>query len=263
MGIYCNLKHLGDPENEYVCWLDIMGTKNNMLDSVKGSANFILKLHATILENHEQYCGYMKLYPIMDGVYITTKSCNDLQRFLASVFYSLSIEFIETKKTFHKFFVKASVAYGPVYHGENIPDDVNKKYSSYPAYRSSMLFGAPMVLSYEGEKKAPPFGVYIHESARALVNTNENTHFTTSFWKWHYNNAIWKRNDEKDEKQEKYNHLSKFRTAYRQQYNWLRKKSHELDYKLDRIDLHSEMMEQYFKFNDIDEEGLISEESAQ
>lgn len=36
--------------NEYVCWIDIMGTKSKMENSVNTCAIFMLKFHASILD---------------------------------------------------------------------------------------------------------------------------------------------------------------------------------------------------------------------
>lgn len=250
MAIYCNIKKLGEPDFEYVYWLDIMGTKSKMLNSVKGSANFIFKLHAVVLEKYEKFKENLILYPVMDGVYITTKSCDILQGFLSSVFYSLSKEFIEANKYYHRFFVKAAVAYGPVYHGRELPDEVNRIFSNNPNYKSSMLIGAPMVQAFEVEHKAPPFGIFIHESARTFPGLKEKAYFTTAFWKWHYHiKGI--------SKSKKAEHLKNFRRAYKQQYEWLRNNSHELVYNLERLAEHEKMIEQYFAFDNSEDDGII------
>ena len=34
------------------------------------------------------------------------------------------------------------------------------------SYKKNLLFGLPMIQVFNAEKNAPPFGVYIHESAR-------------------------------------------------------------------------------------------------
>lgn len=35
---------------EYVCWIDIMGTKNTMSESFQKAANFILKFHSCVVD---------------------------------------------------------------------------------------------------------------------------------------------------------------------------------------------------------------------
>lgn len=35
-------------KEEYVCWLDMMGTKSNMSDSFEKSTNFMLRFHSAV-----------------------------------------------------------------------------------------------------------------------------------------------------------------------------------------------------------------------
>lgn len=65
--------------NEYVCWLDIMGTKSSMENSVNTCAIFMLKFHAAILEAIDKKKCNISTYPVMDGVYLTSKSRLDLE----------------------------------------------------------------------------------------------------------------------------------------------------------------------------------------
>lgn len=48
--VYFNDIDFPEMENEYVLWVDIMGTKNNMSGSVRTSSIFICKLHVAIME---------------------------------------------------------------------------------------------------------------------------------------------------------------------------------------------------------------------
>ena len=47
---YFNDADFPEMENEFVLWVDIMGTKNNMSSSVRTSSIFICKLHVAIME---------------------------------------------------------------------------------------------------------------------------------------------------------------------------------------------------------------------
>ena len=60
-----------------VCWLDIMGTKTKMENSVKTCSIFIFKLHTAVLEAIEKGCD-IQTYPVMDGVYFTSKRKKDI-----------------------------------------------------------------------------------------------------------------------------------------------------------------------------------------
>ena len=53
-GIYFDSRYFGEPSYEYVCWLDVMGTANQMLRSLPISANFVFKLHCAVLEAAEE-----------------------------------------------------------------------------------------------------------------------------------------------------------------------------------------------------------------
>ena len=47
-GIYFDGALLGKPDFNYICWLDVMGTTNQMERSVPTAATFIFKLHCAV-----------------------------------------------------------------------------------------------------------------------------------------------------------------------------------------------------------------------
>ena len=51
---------------EYVCWLDMMGTKSNMSDSFKKSTNFMLRFHSAVFSVVKKRDN-VRFYPVMDG----------------------------------------------------------------------------------------------------------------------------------------------------------------------------------------------------
>lgn len=73
-------------KNEYVCWIDIMGTKRKMEHSVNTCGIFMLKFHAAILEAIQEKGCAIETYPVMDGVYITAASRQELQNALFHIF---------------------------------------------------------------------------------------------------------------------------------------------------------------------------------
>ena len=221
-------------KNEYVCWMDIMGTKGKMENSVNTCAIFILKFHAAVLETIQLGCN-IKTYPVMDGVYITSTSKSDLEKALFHIFTSLGDLFITEKNFHHKFIVKASVAFGPVIHGKDIGNSVNKEFASTSYYKDSLLLGLPMIQAFTGEKGAPPFGVIIHESARSFAPNSEEP-FRFKWWKWFlYDKSAWPNT--------KTNELS---DAIKQYFDTSEKQSLPLDYPVDRIKAHSQAATQYF-----------------
>jgi len=90
-----------------------------------------------------------------------------------------------------------------------LPCAASRELDSIPEYKNSILVGLPMIQSYINEKYAPPFGIYIHESARSFAPEGEDP-FVHKWWQW-------------------------FRAG---QYGWTNKKT----------ELLSEAMESYFKF---------------
>ena len=168
--------------NEYVCWLDIMGTKTKMENSVKTCSIFIFKLHTAVLEAIEKGCD-IQTYPVMDGVYFTSKRKKDMEKALSYIFSTLGKLFIDEKEFEHQFLVKAAVAYGPIIHGSDIGNEINRQFANNEIYKQSLLLGLPMIQAYSGESKAPPFGVFVHESARAF-HPEDETPFMFKWWKW-------------------------------------------------------------------------------
>lgn len=153
-----------NPVDSYVCWLDIMGTQNSMSESFEKSANFILRFHAAVIKAKALKA---KVYPVMDGVYITTESKDDMTSFLNRIMTCLAEIFLgETND--HRFVVRGAIAKGMIQHGGKLQSDVCPNVTSEKGYVDSLLFGMPMIQACSSETCAPPFGIYIHESARVV-----------------------------------------------------------------------------------------------
>lgn len=171
-GIFFDSKYLGEPVYNYVCWLDVMGTANQMLRSLPIAANFVFKLHSAVLEAFEELeddGGAIRLYPVMDGVYITSTRRRPLQRLLNQCFRRVVNTFLSEKKHFHQFLVRGCVSFGPVYHGADLDERTARVLKGNVRVRDSILMGLPMAQAYRGESDAPPFGVAAHSSARAFA----------------------------------------------------------------------------------------------
>lgn len=221
--------------NEYVCWLDIMGTKSSMENSVNTCAIFMLKFHAAILEAIDKKKCNISTYPVMDGVYLTSKSRLDLEDTLFYVFSELGSLFIKEQNIHHKFLVKASIAYGPVIHGKEIKDSVNNALAKNKSYKNSLLLGLPMIQAITGEQKAPPFGIFVNESARTFSPEGEEP-FNVKWWKWFLRkDSNWA--------QAKTTDLSQKVKEY---FEGCEKQSLALDYPEDRIKAHKEAAKEYF-----------------
>lgn len=60
--------------------------------------------------------------------------------------------FIGETKNEYKFLFKASLAYGPIIHGRDIPDETNRQFIEVPGYKDSILIGLPMIQAFTHEK---------------------------------------------------------------------------------------------------------------
>lgn len=172
-GIYFDSTVLGDPCYEYVCWLDVMGTSNQMLRSLPIAANFIFKLHVALLEACEQLTAKgrsdIRLYPVMDGAYITSKTRGALVSLLEGAMVRMAITFVREPAPFHRFLPRGAIAYGCVYHGMDLPDKANYILANNSEIRDAILMGIPVAEAYAEEGTAPPFGIAVHSSARMFA----------------------------------------------------------------------------------------------
>jgi len=170
-GIFFDSNLLQEPDFNYVLWLDVMGTANQMLRSLPIAANFIFKLHCAVLEAYEevgQPAG-IRLYPVMDGVYITSEQRKPLQGLINQAMARIAITFINEKKHYHQFLVRGAVSYGPIYHGSGLVAEAAYVLANNKMIRDSILMGLPMAQAYQAETDAAPFGIAAHSSARAFA----------------------------------------------------------------------------------------------
>lgn len=155
------------PNPEYVCWVDIMGTSNTMSESFEKAANFILRLHSAVVDaiaSNER----IKYYPMMDGIYLASPEWNSLKKALKDIYSSLASVLIHETKNVHRFLIRGAVAYGDIFHGCNIDENMCQNVANQADYKKTLMFGMPMIQAYKSEHYAPPFGLYIHESARKV-----------------------------------------------------------------------------------------------
>ena len=231
MPLWFNAAHLPEPSLEYVAWVDVMGTQISMSRSLAISANFIFKLYTAALQTPNQN---ITLYPIMDGFYASSSNKSDILRFLQSVFEQVAEEFNREEAQLHRFIVRGSLAFGSVIHGSNIPEPASNVMHDNVPYRNSLLLGLPMVQAHTTEKLAPPFGIYVHESARNFAPHGDTPlHFL--WWKWaNFGNPnsiqIW----------------NTLRLSLEEYFTWCRERSGAIGYDSTRIEVHSTMANQYF-----------------
>lgn len=170
------LKRNRSNAKEYVAFIDIMGTQNCMKMSFERAANHIMRLHCCVTDVtqainaavHASDQKVIKVYPIMDGVYLTSPDFKLIRQAVSRIFKEIVFSQVNTKDNEIIFLVRGAIARGDIVHGMYITDQVCPDLSANEPYKNMLLFGLPMIQAYESEHSAPPMGIYIHESARSL-----------------------------------------------------------------------------------------------
>ncbi|WP_127014739.1 MULTISPECIES: hypothetical protein [Haloarcula] len=210
-----------EPKYSYVCWMDIMGTGNNMYQNISDAAQKILQFQ--ILAKEFETDG-LTIYPMMDGVYIVSQEIDHLTEFLKLVFERAANEVLD-RELDDMFIIRGGVSFGPVVEGKDFPIEFED--DGYRQNIESLLIGPPMVEAYGIEEDAPPFGIAIHDSARSFTPDN----FQYQWYKWFDNNN-----------RELANDLRKKLETY---FDYNNKKSHMTNYPEEKVRSHKEMMELY------------------
>jgi hypothetical protein len=225
--------------SQYVGWIDAMGIQSAMGRSIDVAANFVSKLHITVLESldalpdHQR--GNICLYPVMDGVYFVTNDQPALFRFLRRVFGCLAREFVETAEMRHRFLDRGALACGPVVHGFQLPEGASDVLLNHTRYRDSILVGLPMIQAYLTERLAPPFSIYVHESARAFAPEVRRP-IRATWWRWFATPV-----------DDRWPDLApQLRDALRDYFAWCEARASEIGYDVESIKKHRLLTDQYF-----------------
>jgi hypothetical protein len=228
MPLVFNADHLPAAVPEYVAWIDVMGTQASMSRSLRVTANFIFKLHTAALQAPH---ANVRIYPVMDGFYAAAVDQAHMLTFLRSVFVAVAEEFNGMANNHHRFVIRGALAYGPVVHGNTVPAVASQTLGANANYRDQILLGMPIVQAHLGEASAPPFGLFIHESARAFAPGGVEP-FHHAWWQWVNagNQAIW-------------NVLMTNLNAY---LDWCEKRALRIGYLTERIRAHKQMVAQFF-----------------
>jgi class 3 adenylate cyclase len=173
-----------ETQDRYVGRIDMMGARAAMTRSVKVSGNFIGKLHVALL--NAPRTTSMALIPTVDGAYIVAAERTALTEFMRHAFRSLARAFVAEENRYRQFVVRGGIAYGPVVLGSSLSKTESAVLArpAHAGYRDAILIGFPVVQAYEVEASAPPFGVSVHESARAFA-PDTATPLRSSYWKWY------------------------------------------------------------------------------
>jgi hypothetical protein len=96
----------------------------------------------------------------------------------------LAARFISTPRAHDRCLLKGGIAYGPVYEGGQLVEGVGlKRLRNEPHFLERVLFGSAIIQAYKSEAFAPPYGIAVHESARAFSPPDEPP-FNMTHWFW-------------------------------------------------------------------------------
>lgn len=222
----------GPQRYRYVLWLDVMGAAPKIARNVKTAAIPVMKLHVAALTAVKKNAKTpIDLYPIIDGIYVVSEDLHPLLFFMSDVFRSMAAEFLAVKN-WERSIIRGAISYGPVILGRE--SAAGADILSETSYCQSILLGMPLVQAYEAEKHAPPFGVYIHESARAFAPPNAQP-LTSLLFQW------W-RTDVPAQKVALA--LLKELDDY---FEWCRNHTTAMGYAIDRIDVHQRLAREYLQ----------------
>lgn len=241
--IYFDNRKLPTPRKEYVAFIDLMGIENHMHRSVKDTSNFIFKLHAAVVSAWRKpaYQGVF-VYPIMDGVYITSKSKENIEKILVKIHRELAELFVNENNILHQVIPRCGLSYGKIIHGHDVPYQASKVFELDLEYKNSILLGQPMIDAYEYEKEAAPFGISVHETA--IKQTGAGTQFGafSNDWKWYKSTEIKVQEDL----------IRKLNSTLENYYRTVKDEAHPLHYPIERILDHEQKAKEYFSFREKD-----------
>ncbi|WP_244478312.1 hypothetical protein [Methylobacterium sp. Leaf113] len=160
-----------------------MGAGNLMSVSLEKPANALVRLHMAVEQATHQHTSAYTL-PINDGVFIICPSTFEIQTVVQSIMIDLAAIFISTPDPQNKFLLRGAIAYGPVYRGDAIAAGLSPaKRVKHQQTLSRVAFGPAIIQAFRSESNAPPYGIAIHESARAFAPPNSSP-FLMSHWLW-------------------------------------------------------------------------------
>lgn len=169
-----------EPARGYVAWLDVMGAESAMRRSHRVAANFVMKLHVAALT-----VGVprgLEVYPVVDGMYICSMKLPPLLNYLKDMMTKLALAFVFEERADHRFMVRGGLAFGPAVKGSTALD-ASTALETNSSYASRILLGITLVQSNGDERRASPFGIYVHESARSFTPAGGRP-LPFTHWQW-------------------------------------------------------------------------------
>lgn len=220
-----------------MAWLDVMGMGAVASRSVMEAAIKTFKLHIASLAAYEASSGphkqQLNMYPMMDGIYLISSDKAALIELLNSVFIALGKNVVDTDEFKFILIIKGTIAYGPIIEGEQL--DGSNELLKDTQHKARTMVGLPIIQAFKSEEIAPPFGVHVHESARAFAPEGE-VPLNSVWWEWF---RPWgddtNQEDLARDVHEKLDHY----------YDWCQRNSERIGYDTDSITEHRGLVDQY------------------
>ncbi|HWB02151.1 MAG TPA: hypothetical protein VG796_03940 [Verrucomicrobiales bacterium] len=217
----------------YVFWLDLMGARNLMKLSLPRAARSIMKIHAAALSVREQN-PKLEINPVMDGVYGFVKDRELLEKCLTEILSSLANVFIQEHSPSNRFMIRAGVAFGPIIPGSALSAG-SPILQNNLEYLGGTAIGMGISHAYEAEGSAPPFGVYIHESARAFAPLTKGSFpYRATLWRWFDDDEALTR---------------AMQLALNEHFAWLEKNPVSSQYDVEAMRRHKNLAVEYFELH--------------
>ena len=189
--LYFDASKMPSPGGRYVLWCDGMGTGRSFSRSLATAANYVYKLQlafARAVRDKED----VRAYPLMDGCYVTARKRADICAVIQNAMCDLANEFVRAQGTDKMFMVRGAIAFGATIEGGDVPAEAfhrsDREHLGDEAIASmkKVLLSPAMVLAFNAEKLAPPFGLYVDDSAQAIPQLADPTDFgfNSRLWQW-------------------------------------------------------------------------------
>jgi hypothetical protein len=215
---------------QYVCWIDVMGSQETMLNSLYIASNFLMKLHMAALKVAEEFP--VNLYPAIDGVYICSTSPRNMLSFLNRTYSALATTFIiETEERF-KFKVRGGLAYGQVVMGNQVLNCAGILQKNQQ-HTKSVLLGSALTHAFRVEKEAPPFGIKLDKSVIDKIQEISSFNKCLKWWE------VYARPLDRFLAYELYYSL-------KNHYIWCSANSEKIGYLKEAIGKHESLVDEYF-----------------
>jgi hypothetical protein len=212
-----------------------MGSQSGMQRSLRMAANFVMKLHVAALDVAARYPA-ISLYPVIDGLYACAAAKGPVLGFVKDVFFKLALTFVLENQRRFKFCIRAGLAFGPIVVGSDVTNCSNILRANVD-YCRRIFLGMPLSQAYNAAGDAAPFGIALHESARAFAPPNAEP-LIEAHLKW------WELIDNPELSKELVDSLKEALKDYHQ---WCNRHSETLQYKRESISVHEMLVKDYFE----------------